>query len=141
MAEAGSLINSLESAQGRPLPRPYATPVNTGAYSAKTMTTDARDHRNAAETRIRELIALLEAQPPAVERDRLIEECVPLARAIGAFHMEGIRFRMFNVDRTLTKAVAAFAPGEREEAQRMFADARRHLEAAGFQTRSHQAPN
>ena len=50
--------------------------------------------------------------------------------------MEGIRFRMFNVDRFLTKGglpVPAEAPA-------IFADLRRELEAAGFHTRSHQAP-
>lgn len=98
--------------------------------------TTTTDHRKAAEGRIRELITVLGALPASSTRDALIEECESLARAIAAFHMEGIRFRMYNVDRTLAKGTFA-AP---TEAMTLFADARRHLEAAGFQTRSHQAP-
>jgi hypothetical protein len=66
----------------------------------------------------------------------VIEECEALSRAIAAFHIEGIRFRMFNVDRLLTRGglpVPAEAAG-------VFAEVRRNLEAAGFHTRSHQAP-
>ncbi len=94
------------------------------------------DSRKAAEGRIHELIALLRQQPQTAAGDALIHECVSLASAIAAFHMEGIRFRMFNVDRTMTKRGLPLPP----EAAGVFADARRHLEAAGFQTRSHQAP-
>lgn len=94
------------------------------------------DPRKAAEGRIHELIALLRQQPASAEGDTLIQECEALARAIAAFHMEGIRFRMFNVDRTMTKGVVPVPAGAKE----IFADARHHLEAAGFQTRSHQAP-
>ncbi|HEX6972826.1 MAG TPA: hypothetical protein VF147_00410, partial [Vicinamibacterales bacterium] len=70
-------------------------------------------------------------------RDALIRECTALAIAIAAFHMEGIRFRMFNVDRLLSKG-GLTVPGEGTVA---FAEARQHLEAAGFHTRSHQAPS
>jgi hypothetical protein len=50
--------------------------------------------------------------------------------------MEGIRFRMYNVDRLLTRTELPIPP----QAQALFADARHELEAAGFHTRSHQAP-
>jgi hypothetical protein len=100
------------------------------------MSSSPTNHRQEAEAHVRTLIALLETQPPAPERDRLIAECSSLARAIAAFHMEGIRFRMYNVDRTLAKAAAPVPEG----AAGLFAEARRHLEAAGFQTRSHKAP-
>lgn len=83
-----------------------------------------------------ELITLLGARPDAAQQASLLEECEALERAIGAFHMEGIRFRMFNVDRLLTRHAAALPHGARE----ILEDARRHLEAAGFHTRSHQAP-
>ena len=66
----------------------------------------------------------------------LAAECESLASAIGAFHIEGIRFRMFNVDRLLTRGglpVPAEAPA-------IFTEVRRELEAAGFHTRSHAAP-
>ena len=96
----------------------------------------ATDHRKAAEGRIRELIGILEAQPNRADAASVIDECRSLASAIAAFHMEGIRFRMFNVDRTFAKGGLPLPP----QAAEVFAEARRHLEAAGFQTRSHQAP-
>jgi len=49
--------------------------------------------------------------------------------------MEGIRFRMFNVDRLLGQVPAPDGAGK------LFADTRHELEAAGFHTRSHQAPS
>jgi hypothetical protein len=67
----------------------------------------------------------------------LLDECQALARAISAFHMEGIRFRMYNVDRLLTRTDLPIPA----DAHAMFAGARRELEAAGFHTRSHQAPS
>ena len=100
------------------------------------MTDVKTDSRKAAEGRIHELIATLKAQPASAARDAMIDECEALARAIAAFHMEGIRFRMFNVDRTLTRGTLPLPT----EATTAFAEARKHLEAAGFQTRSHQAP-
>ena len=95
------------------------------------------DHRKAAEARINGLKAILESLPPGETRDALIRECTALAVAIAAFHMEGIRFRMFNVDRLHAKG-GLTVPGEATVA---FAEARQHLEAAGFHTRSHQAPS
>ncbi len=94
------------------------------------------DHRLAAKNRILSLLEALAAQPEASQLTQLSAECQALARAIEAFHMEGIRFRMFNVDRLLTRGdlpIPATAPD-------LFAEARRELEAAGFHTRSHQAP-
>ena len=38
---------------------------------------------------------------PGPDTAKIIEECEALARAIDAFHMEGIRFRIYNVDRLL----------------------------------------
>ncbi len=97
---------------------------------------DTTDHRKAAERRIQDLKALLEELPAGETRDALAGECAALAVAIAAFHMEGIRFRMFNVDRLLSRGGVTVTP----EAAAAFAEARRHLEAAGFHTRSHQAP-
>ena len=92
------------------------------------------DHRQLAQASINQLIERLKAHPgtPAA----LVEECEALSRAIGAFHMEGIRFRMYNVDRLLHKADLQLP----DEMGTLFADARRELEAAGFHTRSHHAP-
>jgi hypothetical protein len=92
------------------------------------------DHREAAQAHVNTLITLLKALPPGDARDRLIGECESLIVAIRAFHMEGIRFRMFNVDRLLGSTPAD------AEARQAFAGARKELEAAGFHTRSHQAP-
>ena len=94
------------------------------------------DHRLAAKSRVLSLLEALTAQPETHALSQLIEECQALGRAIEAFHMEGIRFRMYNVDRLLSRGdlpIPATAPG-------LFAEARRELEAAGFHTRSHQAP-
>lgn len=95
--------------------------------------TDGTDHRKAAQERIADLLDDLQAWPASPERDALIEECAALGKAIGAFHMEGIRFRMFNVDRRLNRSEIPLPPGVHEH----FAQARQHLEAAGFHTRSH----
>ncbi len=94
------------------------------------------DHRQAAKALVETIISQLKAsaQPAAV--GSLVEECEALVRAIGAFHMEGIRFRMFNVDRQLARTDLALPA----EVRSLFADARHELEAAGFHTRSHQAP-
>ncbi len=94
----------------------------------------ATDERQAAASRISDLIVLLKAQPAA--DPRIVEECEALARAVSAFHMEGIRFRIFNVDRHLTRQAASLP----REAASILEEVRHHLEAAGFHTRSHQAP-
>jgi hypothetical protein len=94
------------------------------------------DHRQAAQAHIEALIARLHSESqPEVFRD-LLSECESLARAIAAFHMEGIRFRMYNVDRLMAKGTLPLPA----EAATEFASARHELEAAGFHTRSHQAP-
>jgi hypothetical protein len=94
------------------------------------------DHRLNAKTHVESLIAMLRADPAREQLQPVVDECEALSRAIAAFHIEGIRFRMFNVDRLLTRGgvpvPTAAAP--------VFADVRRELEAAGFHTRSHQAP-
>lgn len=98
--------------------------------------TSTVDPRQAAALRLADLIALLTAHR-GDSTPKILEECEALARAIAAFHMEGIRFRMFNVDRLLSRpdhSIPAEAPALLEEV-------RRHLETAGFHTRSHQAPS
>jgi hypothetical protein len=93
------------------------------------------DERQAAAGKIAELLALLKNNP-GPGTPQLIEETEALGRAIAAFHMEGIRFRIYNVDRLVHHSAAAPAG-----ASALLEDARRHLEAAGFHTRSHQAPS
>jgi hypothetical protein len=104
------------------------------------------DHRLAAQQRVAELTALLQSTGDP-GNSAIVAECEALARAIAAFHMEGIRFRMYNVDRLL-RLTATPADGATslppaatpEGAVRLLEDARKHLEAAGFHTRSHQSP-
>jgi hypothetical protein len=94
------------------------------------------DHRKAAEEALQAFAAGVQAEPSSPARDTLLEECAALAIAIRAFHMEAIRFRMFNVDRAISRGGVALT----DQARTSFADVRKHLEAAGFHTRSHQAP-
>ena len=94
------------------------------------------DDRQAAQGRVNDLLALLKAaQQPTLSG--LIEETEALGRAISAFHLEGIRFRIYNVDRAVSHPPVPLPL----EAAAIVADVRRHLEAAGFHTRSHQAPS
>jgi hypothetical protein len=94
------------------------------------------DYRQTAQAHVDALVAKLRSSADQKAVLPLIEECEALSRAIAAFHMEGIRFRMFNVDRLLRRQAGLPA-----ELPTLFADARRALEAAGFHTRSHQAPS
>jgi hypothetical protein len=97
---------------------------------------DNAESRKAAEESLEKLVSAVRAQPPSGTVEAFLEECAALVLAIRAFHMEAIRFRMFNVDRAITRGTVTLT----EEARASFADVRRHLEAAGFHTRSHQAP-
>ena len=93
------------------------------------------DERQVAGARIEELVSLLRRQQ-GPDTARMIDECEALGRAVSAFHMEGIRFRIYNVDRLLTRHADSLPA----EARALLEEARRHLEAAGFHTRSHQSP-
>ena len=93
------------------------------------------DERQAAAARIEELVALLRQQQ-GPDTAKMIDECEALSRAVNAFHMEGIRFRIYNVDRQLAQHAASLPA----EARALLEEARRHLEASGFHTRSHQSP-
>ena len=93
------------------------------------------DHRSNARAQVDALMTLLRT-PPRPELQPVLDECESLSRAIAAFHIEGIRFRMFNVDRLLTRGNLPIPDG----AVPIFAEIRRELEAAGFHTRSHSAP-
>jgi hypothetical protein len=94
------------------------------------------DDRQAAQNRLNDLLALLKSAPQKEALAPLIEETEALVRAVSAFHLEGIRFRIYNVDRMVSHPPVPLAA----EAPAIVADVRRHLEAAGFHTRSHQAP-
>ena len=92
--------------------------------------------RQAAEASLESLIASVQALPTSEATEAFLHECMALRLAIRAFHMEAIRFRMFNVDRMITRQSVSLG----EDGMQAFADVRRQLEAAGFHTRSHQAP-
>jgi hypothetical protein len=80
------------------------------------------------------LLPKLNALPASASRDQIIEEAEALRRAVAAFHLEAIRFRIYNVDRQLKLA------GDPGETRGLLERLRHDLEAAGFHTRSHQAP-
>jgi hypothetical protein len=107
--------------------------LSRAIYNHGVMSTD---ERQAAQSRLKDLLTLVRARPERDQFTRLIEEAEALDRAISAFHMEGIRFRIYNVDRIVQHPTAALPA----DASAMVADVRRHLEAAGFHTRSHQSP-
>ena len=94
------------------------------------------DPRHSAIARVTELVGIVRQQPDGDARTALIAECESLARAIEAFHMEGIRFRAYNVDRLLHKGGLHLPPS----ADELFRQVRQDLEEAGFHTRSHQSP-
>jgi hypothetical protein len=80
-----------------------------------------------------DLLAALKSLPAGSTKDELVETTEALRRAVAAFHMEAIRFRMHSVDRLLK-------PMDQAKAQAAFQEVRQELEAAGFHTRSHAAP-
>ena len=80
------------------------------------------------------LMPLLQGLPGATPGSEILESAEALRRAIAAFHMEAIRFRMYSVDRLLKAA------GDDIRCRRLFDELRVELENAGFHTRSHTAP-
>lgn len=87
----------------------------------------------AALAKLDELLPLLKALPQASDQDELLEAAEALRRAVAAFHMEAIRFRMYTVDRLLKKR-------HDDSCLQVFDAVRHELETAGFHTRSHAAP-
>ena len=95
------------------------------------------EDRQAAQARLNDLLTIVRGMTAQKDQlARLLEESEALERAIGAFHLEGIRFRIYNVDRIVQHPPVPLPA----EATEIVADVRKHLEAAGFHTRSHQAP-
>jgi hypothetical protein len=98
-----------------------------------TNPTDQQQHRQAALGEVGTLLSLLQQQPASAELAHLVELAEHLQRAVQAFHLEAIRFRMYSLDRALTAA----APQVPDNARTIFERIRTELEAAGFSTRSH----
>ena len=88
----------------------------------------------AALSKIDALLPRLAELPAGNDRDHLIEEAEALRRAIAAFHMEGIRFRIYAVDRLIRQS------GDAPTLRGLVEELRHELETAGFHTRSHAAP-
>lgn len=86
-----------------------------------------------ALAKLDELLPKLKALPANPDSDQLIQSAEALRRAVAAFHMEAIRFRMYSVDRLLIRQADA-------DCSRLFGEVRQALETAGFHTRSHAAP-
>ena len=87
-----------------------------------------------ALAKIDELLPRLRALPTNPDSDQLIQSAEALRRAVAAFHMEAIRFRMHAVDRLLRLG------GDQPDARARLEHLRQALEDAGFHTRSHVAP-
>jgi hypothetical protein len=86
-----------------------------------------------ALAKLDELLPLVKALPTSNHTEELIESSEALRRAVAAFHMEAIRFRMFTVERLLKM-------GGDAGCMAVFDAVRHELETAGFHTRSHAAP-
>jgi hypothetical protein len=95
-------------------------------------TADRQKARELARTRLEDLRRLLEAQPPSGAAGNALDLCGHLARAIDAFHMEAIRFRIY----TLARLFGSGALDLPEPAHVALRDVQQALEAAGFHTRS-----
>ena len=88
----------------------------------------------AVLTQLDDLLSVLKALPAAGNVARVIEDAEALRRAVAAFHMEAIRFRMYSVDRDLRTI------GDDPAIRGKYEAIRQALETAGFHTRSHTAP-
>jgi len=86
-----------------------------------------------ALAKVDDLLPLVKALPASNVTEELVESSEALRRAIAAFHMEAIRFRMYTVERLLKLSGNA-------QSLAVFDDVRHELETAGFHTRSHAAP-
>jgi hypothetical protein len=90
------------------------------------------ENRIRAQQQLANLLELLRAQPPGPDMAALVEIAEQLDRAIGSFHMEAIRFRMY----TLGRMLAAPPVPIPADARTLYDAIRASLEAAGFHTRS-----
>lgn len=88
----------------------------------------------ASLSKLDALMPILKSLPPSDQKPELVDAAEALRRAVAAFHMEAIRFRMFTVDRLLKQL------GNETTGRQLFDELRHELETAGFHTRSHSAP-
>jgi hypothetical protein len=88
--------------------------------------------RLRAQQQLANLMELLRGHPDPERVTPLIELCGHLDRAIGSFHMEAIRFRMFTLGRKMHELETELP----SQARTLYDAVRGSLEAAGFHTRS-----
>ena len=96
------------------------------------MVDERQEHRQAAQATLAALLAELRALPDREAVSSIIDEGEHLARAIEAFHMEAIRFRIFGLIRRLEHPAAPVPDTTRQ----LVTELRGSLERAGFHTRS-----
>jgi hypothetical protein len=95
----------------------------------------AMSERTAASLAVLDrLLPALSANTAGAHHQQLIEEAEALRRAVAAFHLEAIRFRMYAVDRLI------HIDGDDPTLRGLVEELRHELETAGFHTRSHAAP-
>jgi hypothetical protein len=92
------------------------------------------ERTTAALAVLDKLLPTLKSGAAGPNRDQVIEEAEALRRAVAAFHMEAIRFRIFAVDRLVR------LDGDPPAVRGLVEELRHELETAGFHTRSHAAP-
>lgn len=96
--------------------------------------TERTEHRRRALAALRQLAEALRTTPATPQLDGLVELVEGLERAVEAFHLEGIRFRMYTLEYRLRQL--SDSPGA-AQARELFREVRTALEGAGFHTRSH----
>ncbi len=97
-----------------------------------TAPSEQADARTRAAQKANDLLALLRMRSNPATVAKPIYEAEQLLTAIGSFHMEAIRFRMYSIDRFLSTPGSGATTVELSTLQ----DLHNALEAAGFHTRS-----
>jgi hypothetical protein len=93
---------------------------------------DKSRYIKSAQERLTDLVSHLQRLPQQGAIAEAVAEAAHLARAIDTFHLEAIRFRIFNLSRRLQDPSCPVDDAIRQG----ILDVRTELEKAGFQTRS-----
>ena len=92
---------------------------------------DKQAAREAARTHLVEFLRILRSIPDQHQASKPIYESEQLEKALQAFHMEAIRFRVYSLDRFINDRNSVATA----EARQTFGELKKALESAGFQTR------
>ncbi len=87
--------------------------------------------REAARIHLLEFLRILRSFPDPHQVSKPVYESEQLEKALQAFHMEAIRFRIYSLDRFVNDRNSVATA----EARQTFGELKKALEAAGFQTR------